>query len=370
MQQTYGNRVNNVYLFQSLGLLVCSIAVQLLAGAKILALVTGLPFLWATIVLVLIAMSYSMLYGLSASIITDFIKINAILIIGFTLIPWTIVNGGGLAIIGKGFMGYSEKYSSLFNSDGVAVFLSFGLPATIGLLSGPFGDQAFWQRAFAIREKSVQKAFIFGAFIFALVPLLMSCLGFMAAGLKMLPKDIQFVNLEVISQLLPAWTLLPFVGMVMCGLISAIDSHMTAISSVGGHDINLRLTHTERKKSDKNAIKWARIAIIIIAITAIIIANIPGIKIEYLFLFYGTLRASTLLPTVITLLRKKPAHEGSIYWGIIISICVGLPIFSYGNFTQTVLYVVVGSLITLLASGVIVFVSTFFILDNKRANKF
>ena len=39
----------------------------------------------------------------------------------------------------------------------------------------------------------------------------------------------------------------------------------------------------------------------VLLITGILIANIPGITVTHLFLFYGTLRASTLLPTVMTL---------------------------------------------------------------------
>lgn len=368
IRELYGKRVHNLYLFQSIGLLICSIAVQLLAGSKIISILTGLPYFWTTILLAAIALSYSVMYGLRASIITDFLKINIIFAIGLTLIPWSIHNGGGLQTIVDGLGGFSGKFTDLFDSNGVLVFLSFGLPTTIGLLSGPFGDQAFWQRAFAIRKNHVKGAFIIGALIFAVVPLMMSCLGFLGAGLKMVPKEAQFINLEVILKLLPAWTSIVFVYMIMSGLISALDSHMTAISSVGGHDLlNRVIGIKENSASEKQAqsIKWARMSVVAVTIFAIAIANIPNMQLLYLFLFYGTLRASTFLPTVITLLRKTPAHEASIFWGIVVSIFIGLPIFAYGNFTKTVSFIIVGSLSTVLASAIITYVGTKVFQDKK-----
>lgn len=359
MKELYGQRVHNAYLFQSVGLLICSIAVQLLAGSKIVSIITGLPYFWVTILLASVALSYSVAYGLRASIITDLLKINIIFVIGLVLIPWAIYNGGGFPVVLAGAGGFSGEFKSLFDGKGLLVFLTFGLPITIGLMSGPFGDQAFWQRAFAVREEKVKQAFILGALIFAIVPVMMSLLGFLGAGLKLVPKEAQFINLEAISRLLPTWTLVLFAYMIMSGLISALDSHMTAISSVGGHDLLGRMINSsESHIPEKRTIRWARVSPVIVTVAAIGIANIPSMQILYLFLFYGTLRASTLLPTVITLLRKTPADEAGVFWGILLSIFVGLPIFAYGNFANVTPCIIVGSLATVLASGIITLIGT------------
>lgn len=50
----------------------------------------------------------------------------------------------------------------------------------------------------------------------------------------------------------------------------------------------------------------------VLLITGILIANIPGITVTHLFLFYGTLRASTLLPTVMTLKGVRLNAKGII----------------------------------------------------------
>jgi len=75
-------------------------------------------------------------------------------------------------------------------------------------------------------------------------------------------------------------------------------------------------------------VQTSRRTMLCLLIVAIAIANIPGLTVTYLFLFYGTLRASTLLPTVMTLLGKKLTGKG-VFAGVLTALCVGLPIFAY-----------------------------------------
>jgi hypothetical protein len=48
-----------------------------------------------------------------------------------------------------------------------------------------------------------------------------------------------------------------------------------------------------------------------------------------------------------TLLNKK-LNESGVFYGILVSILVGLPIFAYGNFNANPTWIVVGSLVTVL----------------------
>ena len=90
---------------------------------------------------------------------------------------------------------------------------------------------------------------------------------------------------------------------------------------------------------------------------AIAIANIPGLTVTYLFLFYGTLRASTLLPTVMTLLGKKLTGKG-VFVGVLTALCVGLPIFAYGNLAGIPAIKAAGSLTTVLSSGLVAVIAS------------
>lgn len=73
---------------------------------------------------------------------------------------------------------------------------------------------------------------------------------------------------------------------------------------------------------------------------------------EYLFLFYGTLRASTLLPTVMTLKGVRLNAKGIIA-GVVTALAVGLPVFAYGSVLNSGPYKTLGSLLTVLLSGII-----------------
>ncbi|MDD2960011.1 MAG: hypothetical protein PHR92_16120, partial [Lachnospiraceae bacterium] len=165
--------VKRVYGFQ-LGLLtILSTAVQLLAGGKRLSGVTGIDFTFITIILAVVAFSYSRISGIRASVMTDAVQMIFLLVACAIFIPWALGMPGGLENLKNGLTGISGDSGSLFDGTGIKVLLSFGLPTAIGLISGPFGDQCFWQRAFSIDQKKIGRSFLTGALMFAVVPLSM-----------------------------------------------------------------------------------------------------------------------------------------------------------------------------------------------------
>lgn len=358
MKERFSLRVQNLYIVELTGLAACSFAVQLLAGGKVISSLSGLPFWLVTVLLAAIALSYSLFSGLKGSVITDYAQMAFILIVGFTLIPWAVLKGGGIDAIVKGLGGISGEFGNMFSAKGLEVAIVFGIPVSIGLLAGPFGDQSFWQRAFATRKNYVKSAFIYGAMIFAIVPLLLSLTGFLAAGNGWHVTDVAQTNLETIQRLLPAWTIIPFVYMLLSGLVSTQDSNLCSIASIVGHDLVNR-KKSSSPPSEHTILRASRAGMLGLAIAAILIANIPGIQILHLFLFYGTLRASTLLPTVITLLTDKVSEKG-IFYGILVSILVGLPVFTYGKLAAHTGWIVTGSLIAVSASGLITYLATQF----------
>lgn len=332
--------VRNAYLFQLGALSILSTAVQLLAGSKILSLLTGIPFWIMTIIMAVVAFSYSQFSGIKASMLTDAIQMVFMLIASICFAVFGIKNGGGIGNVITGLGGFSGECGSLFSSKGLEIFLGFGLPTTIGLISGPFGDQSFWQRAFSVKKDKIGRSFFLGALLFGIVPLSMGILGFIGAGSGYVANDTGVINFELISHLFPEWAVIPFLFMIISGLLSTIDSNLCAVSSL--------TTDIFDDKSLKKT-KWSMIVVLFIAI---LIANIPGLTVTHLFLMYGTLRASTLLPTVLTLKGVKMAPQG-IVAGIVCALAIGLPIFGYGNIMGIAIYKTIGSLTTVLLSGII-----------------
>ncbi len=332
--------VKNVYLFQLGALSVLSTGVQLLAGSKILSLLTGIPFWCMTIIMAVIAYSYSQFSGIKASILTDSIQMIFMLAVSICFMVFGIQNSGGMGNLLNGIGGIGSDGAHLFSKKGLEIFLGFGLPTTVGLISGPFGDQCFWQRAFCVRKERIGRAFSVGAILFGIVPLSMGILGFVGAGMGYNVADTGVINFELIQALFPEWAVIPFLFMIVSGLLSTIDSNLCAVSS---------LTTDILKKQTLGKTKIAMMALLLLGIA---VANIPGLTVTHLFLMYGTLRASTLLPTVFTLRGVKLKGKGIVV-GIISALIIGLPIFAYGNINGIAVYKTAGSLITVFLSGII-----------------
>lgn len=331
--------VKNVYLLELTGLAVCSTAVQMLAGGKLLSMLTGLPFVVITLLLAVIVFSYAHFSGIKSSVLAETIQLLVIISIVIAFAGGSLKEAGIHSCI-NGLSGISGEYGSIFSAKGAEVFFSFGLSSAIGLLAGPFGDQCFWQRAFAIKEKSIGKAFALGALLFALVPLSMGIIGFVAAGTGFMATDKSIVNFEYLMSAFPRWIVIPFLIMFLSGLLARLDSNLSAVSS---------LTTDMFKRS---SIKISKISMILLLLAGILISNIPGLTVTHLFLFYGTIRATTLLPTVLTLKGVKLTATGVIS-GILIAFIVGLPVFAYGNVYNLSAYKTAGSLIAVLSAGII-----------------
>lgn len=344
-EQYHSEKVTGIYLFQLGSLAVLSTGVQLLAGGKILSTITGIPMLPMTILLAAIAYSYSQFSGIKASVLTDAVQMTIMLAVCAVLMPWALSMPGNIQALQQGITGVTGEYTSLFSDSGMKVLLGFGIPTAIGLFAGPFGDQCFWQRAFSIRENRIRRAFSLGALLFAIVPLSMGVLGFVAAGKGFSPNDTGVVNFELVSHLFPKWVMVPFLFMVVSGLLSTVDSNLCAISSLSAE---LRCVS---KMNNAGKMKAAKLSMLAILAMGILIANIPGITVTHLFLFYGTLRSATLLPTVFTLTSVKASARG-VFVGIILSLCCGLPLFAYGNIFGIAQYKTLGSLLTVLTAGV------------------
>lgn len=340
MRETYSRRVQRAYLGQLSALALCSFAVQMVAGGAVIAFITGWNYGLITVLMAAAALTYSSLGGLRASIAADFFHIGTTIAVVVTFAP-AVLGAVGADTIAAGM--------SSSGVDAWAVALSFGIPTAIGLISGPFGDQSFWQRTFATRARQVRNAFTLSAFIFAIVPLSMAVLGFAAAGAGLVPDSEQLVNVETVYALLPTWTVIPFTIMVVGALVSTMDNNLVSVSTLTGHDLT----------TTGHPINRGRVVMAATAILATAIANVPGITVTHLFLIYGTLRASTLAPTVLTLtLKRRLPSEPGMFWGIILALLIGLPVFLYGSFAEGAdAYKTVGSILTIGIAATTVLIS-------------
>ena len=94
MGERYGPGARRTYLFQLTALSVLSTGVNLLAGAAVLKTITGLPFPLLTVILAVIAFSYSQFSGIKASVLTDAVQMILILAACLLFVPWALQRNG------------------------------------------------------------------------------------------------------------------------------------------------------------------------------------------------------------------------------------------------------------------------------------
>ena len=141
------------------------------------------------------------------------------------------------------------------------VAFTLGIPMTFGLLAGPFSDQMFFQRALAIERKYIVRSFVYAGLLFAAVPITLSLLGFMGAGMVrqglLEVSDPQLVGPAVVAALLPKAALYAFCFMAFAGLCSTMDSSLCALSSLGGIDIFRR--YVSPRATEGEVLRFSRL---------------------------------------------------------------------------------------------------------------
>lgn len=151
-------KIHKIYLFIYFWYQVMAVTVQVFVGGLLLSFFTGIPLNIVMVLLTAISLSYALISGLRASIVTDVLQMIMIFGVGIIIIPWAASAGGGWDAIAKGFGGLANNVNIL----DPAVMYSFGIVTSIGLISGSIADQQYWQRSFAIKENHFEKIICLG----------------------------------------------------------------------------------------------------------------------------------------------------------------------------------------------------------------
>ena len=333
-------KVHKIYLVPFIFYQIMAVSVQLFAGGSLIMLLTGIPVKIVIPILALIALTYTLISGIEASFITDFVQMGMILGIGAVILPMFLKASNGFASVVEGFGGIENIGSML--DPGVA--FSFGIVTSIGLISGAVSDQQYWQRSFSIKKNQLRKSFVFGALLFGIVPVAMSILGFVSANPAMgivLPEgvDVSMVGVQAVAQFLPTWALYLFTLMLLAGLSSTLDSGLVAASSLWVTDVV--------KTNKKNVLKHGRIAMMLVTLVGMGVAFsalfIKGFGLQHLWWIFNTTAACVLVPTILSLYWKRLSAKG-VFLGVTVSSIVGLPLFIYANMVGEAFWVVLASL--------------------------
>ena len=371
-------KLHTAYMVPYIWYQIMAICVQIFVGGMMLNFLTGIPLNVVMVLLLGVGLSYSLISGLRASIVTDFLQMAFIIIGGIIVLPW-VVSAAGPGAISGGLGGLAGK-TNIFDP-GIA--FSFGIVTSIGLIAGAICDQQYWQRSFAIKPGHLKRSFVWGGLLFGVVPIALSILGFIAANPDMgisLPEGtgLPMIGIATVVKLLPVWASVFFVVMLLAGLCSTLDSALCATSSLYAIDM-VKLSDSERevlrkerighkldeadlkakKDLDVATMRRARVAMLGIAaiglITAFIVQHV--FSLDRLWWIFNGVATCFVVPTVLSIFWDRLSAKGAFY-GILGSL-VGMVVFVYGNWIQN-------DLITVFSAIGIIVINVFFCLLFKR----
>lgn len=371
-------KLHKAYLVPYIWYQIMAVCVQIFVGGMMLNYLTGIPLNVVMVLLLVIGLSYSLISGLRASVVTDLLQMAFIILGGIIVLPWVVTAAGPGAI--SGGLGGIEGTTNIFDP-GVA--FSFGIVTSIGLIAGAISDQQYWQRSFAIKRTHLKRSFIWGGLLFGLVPIALSILGFIAAnptqGIS-LPAgtDLPMIGIATVVKLLPIWAAVFFVVMLLAGLSSTLDSGLCAASSLYAIDLvkhsdtsrdilnkerlGLELSDDERSGMDvfnRLTMRRARVAMFVIAavglVTAFIVQHL--FSLDRLWWIFNGVATCFVVPTVLSVFWDRLSAKGAFY-GILASL-IGMVVFVYGNWIQN-------DKITVVSAVAIVVVNLLFCIAFKR----
>lgn len=345
--------VHKIYLIIYFWYQVMAVTVQVYVGGLLLSFLTGIPLNLVMVLLAVIVLSYAIISGLRASIVTDCLQMILILGAVFIIIPWVYKVAGGWDVVSKGFGGLANQKNILDPK----VMYSFGLVTSIGLIAGSISDQQYWQRSFAIKKNHLTLAFVIGGILFGIVPVMLSTLGFLGAnpdlGIQM-PTSVQLpmIGVAVVSKLLPNWALILFVIMLLSGLASTFDSGLCAGASLWAID-SVKLSDEERNVLQKERLgipfegtekqvkmeldrktpiraRQAMIGLTILGLlVALLVEYIPGFGLDKLWWVFNAIASMALVPTILSLYWNRQSAKGVLI-GFACSF-IGIIVFIIGN---------------------------------------
>lgn len=270
-----GKAQYSVSIFTSICLLICSTAVQLLGLFVLLNTFFEVDKPLAAIILSIIALSITFRHGLKLSIITDHYKLLIMIFLSLFLFLSPEISLSNFDING------------LNNTSFIHLAMIFGITSAIGHFTSPYVDQTFWQRVFSIDKKDIKKRFFESALVFIPIPVIFGLLGLLS------PHNIEDFNIIKVFTAFPFNIIIS--GIVICALISTLDSNLCAISSLTWNELNL---------SDKHGKLLGIVSMVVLLALANSIVIFTNIGIVQLFLVYGTLRTCVGTSMILIILKK------------------------------------------------------------------
>lgn len=301
-------------LFMMLFPMIGFTAAQFIVSGVLISVITGFSYKISVMIIASVVTSYAVLGGLWSVTLIDFIQIF-IIVIGMLLsLPLAIHQAGGW-----------QHIVSTIEPAKLAFTTNIGwktIASLIVMYIASFGvGQEVLQKFYAAKNaKTAQKASLLAAAIFTLYAFIPATLGIIAYSMVksgMLDKSIIILNGAKYAFPVLAMHILPafFVGILFAGLVGATiscsNSDILGGASIFANDVYKIYLH--KKATNKQVLTATRIAIVVLGILSMLIAQMNTQGIIAVLMFSFSLRASGFFfPYLLGHYWRKASWAGAI----------------------------------------------------------
>jgi len=316
-------------------------AIQMIASAVILSAMTGMSYVPALCIVVVIVTIYSVMGGLWSVTLTDAVQ-WCLIILGLAIaIPFALHAVGGWS-----------KFIAITPPEKMSITGGIGYKTIISLViiyvtSFAVGQEVN-QRYFAARDGRTARtgSLLTSAvyFLFAFIPALLGIIAFTMVQQGLIGDGLiqefgtRYVLPVLIRETMPPW----IVGVVFAALISATmssaDSDLLAAGSIFSNDIYAKVIR--KTAGDREILIVTRLGMIVIALLSMVVALVSTDNLITLLMFSFALRAGgVFFPYILGHYWKKAGAAGtiaSIILGSIAILLVKYNVVSIGGFDPVI----------------------------------
>ncbi|KAL7952741.1 Na+/solute symporter [Trichoderma compactum] len=301
----------------------------------ILGAAAGIHIMASTFLLPVGVVLYTLVGGIKATFLTDYIHTFVIAILCCYLTTKTLTHQDVGSI--DGLYDLVVKAQPSYEVDGnyqgslLTMNSQQGVFFAIILLVSNFGavimDTSYFIKAFAASPKAVVPGYVVGGFAYFSLPLsLGTIMGLAALGLESSPISPTYprtmTSLEVINGLV-----LPYVAVAVAGkggavavllmtfmaITSTLSAQVIAVSSIFTFDFYR--TYINRNAGNKDVIRWSHLGVILFAaISAGLTAafNYGGINMGWTLYMIGVVTCPGIFPLILTILSNKQSALAAV----------------------------------------------------------
>lgn len=336
-------------------------AMVILGGAIALNSLTGMNIYIAAFLIPLTFTIYTMIGGLKASFIADYL--NTVMIFAILIVFATVVYMKfGVTTVYEGLRSLPESQQMLTMAS--IPGLLFGMINIIGNFGTVFVDQSYWQRAIASKDSAASKAYIYGGIAWFAIPFAIATfLGVTAAGLGLNITDPDASAPLMAAHLLGSVGSILFLVMLFMAVMSTGAAELTAITNIVVTDIYRKSINP--MASSSKTLKVSRIVTLSsglgMGILSILLFNI-GIGLGFVYMAMGIFVSGAVIPLTLGLMWKRATNDGCFY-GALVGMISGVTVWlvsayvMYGNISVESLgqlhSMLFGNLAVFIVSGLI-----------------